>query len=130
MAQIEQLFRRLVFNLVARNQDDHVKNISLLMDRQGRWSLAPAYDVMWAFNPDGTWTSAHQMTVNGKRDGFTVADLDAVASAASMRRGRARAILTEVLDAVVTWPDIARDVGVPARWIDRIGASHRLSWPS
>ncbi len=128
MAQIEQQFRRMVFNLVARNQDDHVKNIAFLMDKQGRWSLAPAYDVMWAFNREGPWTSAHQMTVNGKRDGFGVADLRAVARTASLRRGLAEAILSEVIDAVAAWPAVAREVGVDGERIKRIGGTHRLTW--
>lgn len=130
MAEIEEQFRRMVFNLVARNQDDHVKNIAFLMDRLGRWSLSPAFDVMWAFNPEGPWTSAHQMTVNGKRDGFTIADLSAVARTTSLKRGRAETILSEVVDAVRDWPEVAQDVGVVAERIERIGATHRLSWSS
>ena len=68
MRDIEQQVRRTAFNIVARNQDDHVKNIVFLMDRQGRWSLAPAFDVMYGYNPDGAWTSRHQMSLNGRRD--------------------------------------------------------------
>lgn len=67
MATVEEQFRRIVFNVVARNQDDHVKNIAFLMDKSGRWSLAPAYDVIYSYNPTGEWTSVHQMTVNGAR---------------------------------------------------------------
>ncbi len=126
--QVEQLFRRMVFNLVARNQDDHVKNIALLMDQAGRWRLSPAYDVMWAFNPGGAWTGSHQMTVNGKRDGFTVADLLASARAAALVRGRAQQILDEVVEVVRTWPDVAQDVGVRSSRIEAIGTSHRLTW--
>ena len=77
---VEQQFRRMVFNVVARNQDDHVKNIAFLMDRQGAWSLAPAYDVIWAWKPGNLWLDSHQMSINGKRNGFTVADLRAVAA--------------------------------------------------
>ena len=65
---VEQQFRRMVFNVVARNQDDHVKNIAFLMDRQGAWSLAPAYDVIWAWKPGNPWLDSHQMSINGKRD--------------------------------------------------------------
>ena len=60
----------LVFNVVARNQDDHTKNIAFLMDADGQWSLSPAFDLTYAYNPDGAWTSRHQMTLNGKRDGI------------------------------------------------------------
>ena len=82
---VEQQFRRMVFNVVARNQDDHVKNIAFLMDREGAWSLAPAYDVIWAWKPGNPWLDSHQMSINGKRDGFTVADLRAVAASRACR---------------------------------------------
>ena len=68
MSAVEEQFRRTVFNIVARNQDDHVKNIAFLMDRRGVWRLSPAYDVAYAYNPAGTWTREHQMSVAGKRD--------------------------------------------------------------
>jgi len=64
----EQQFRRMAFNVVARNQDDHTKNIAFLMDRHGSWLLSPAFDVMYAHNPGGNWTNRHQMTINGKTD--------------------------------------------------------------
>ena len=70
MAAIEEQFRRMVFNILARNQDDHVKNIAFLMDKKGIWSLAPAFDMTYSYNPSGAWTSAHQMTMNGKSDGI------------------------------------------------------------
>lgn len=124
----DQLFRRMVFNVVARNQDDHVKNMAFLMDQRGQWTLAPAYDVMWAYNPEGPWTSAHQMTINGKRDGFSLADLEAVAAVAHLARGRARAILDEVQVAVGGWREIAAGVRVDDRLAATIGATHRLNW--
>src|SRR5690606_16506731 len=97
MAAVEEQFRRMAFNIVARNQDDHVKNIAFLMDREGRWSLSPAFDVAYSYNPQGPWTSVHQMSMNGKRDGFTVEDFRAFAATASMKRGRAETILAEVV---------------------------------
>lgn len=128
MAEVEEQFRRMVFNLVARNQDDHVKNIAYLMDKRGRWFLAPAYDVTWSFNPEGRWTSSHQMTVNGRRDGFGRSDLEAVARIASLKRGRAEAILGEVVDAVRTWPRLAADLAIEPARIRAIAATHRLDW--
>ena len=71
MRAVEQQFRRMVFNIVIRNQDDHVKNIAFLMDKAGRWSLSPAYDMTYSYNPTGAWTATHQMTMNGKRETFT-----------------------------------------------------------
>ncbi|WP_202844566.1 type II toxin-antitoxin system HipA family toxin [Luteimonas saliphila] len=126
MAAIEQQFRRMLFNVVARNQDDHVKNIAFLMDMEGRWSLAPAFDVSYSYNPDGAWTATHQMTLNGKRDGFTREDFRACAAVAGLKRGRDGKLLEEVLATVAQWPGFARDAGVDERQATQIGAVHRL----
>lgn len=126
---LEEAFRRMVFNIVARNQDDHVKNIAFLMDRTGRWSLAPAFDLTHSFNPAGAWTSQHQMTANGKRDGFTRADLTAVARVASLPRGRDRSVLDAVLEAVRRFPEHAARAGVEPSWSERIASTFRLAWP-
>ena len=92
-SSVEEQFRRMVFNVVARNQDDHVKNIAFLMDRSGNWRLSPAFDVVYAYNPRGRQTARHQMTINGKRDDFSVDDLRAAARTAGLKRGRAEGIL-------------------------------------
>ncbi len=126
MAAIEQQFRRAVFNIVARNQDDHVKNIAFLMDRRGQWSLSPAYDVNYSYNPAGAWTHQHQMSLNGKRDGFTRADIKAFADSALMKRGRADKILDEVIAAVRHWPDFAARAGVNKPWRDSIAGNLRM----
>jgi serine/threonine-protein kinase HipA len=112
MQAVEQQFRRMVFNIVARNQDDHVKNIAFLMDKTGQWALSPAFDMTYSYNPAGTWTASHQMTMNGKRDGFTLDDFRACARAASMKRGRAEIILGEVQAAVSKWSSFAQAAGV------------------
>ena len=121
----EEQFRRMAFNIVARNQDDHVKNIAFLMDRSGRWWLSPAFDVTYSYNPEGRWTGAHQMTLNGKRDGFEVEDFVACARNASLKRGRATAILRDVQGAVSRWREFAEGAGVPAHSMRRIAAAHR-----
>jgi serine/threonine-protein kinase HipA len=127
MRDLEEQYRRMVFNLVARNQDDHVKNIAFLMDRAGKWSLAPAFDITWSFNPDGDWTAIHQMSVNGRRDQFNRADLLAAGRTAQLKRGRFEAIAEEVITAVGNWPRFAAEAGVPEdRW-SQIQASHRLT---
>ncbi len=126
MAAIEEQFRRMVFNVLARNQDDHVKNIAFLMDRAGEWSLSPAFDMTYAYQPGGAWTARHQMSVNGKRDGFVFADFEAVAAVASMRRGRAKAIVGEVGKAVADWPSFATAAGVPEAIAAKVRAGHRL----
>lgn len=129
MAAIEEQFRRMAFNVVARNQDDHVKNIAFLMDREGSWRLSPAFDLIYAFNPSGSWTAQHQMSLNGKRDGFTVEDFREVGRTASMKRGRAEQILADVVDAVRAWPALAAESGVEETRIERIEAAHRLDFP-
>jgi serine/threonine-protein kinase HipA len=126
MRDLEEQYRRMVFNLVARNQDDHVKNIAFLMDRTGQWSLSPAFDITWSFNPAGDWTATHQMTVNGKRDQFTRADLLAAGRSAQLKRGRTEAIAEEVIAAVRDWPRTAAEAGVPEDRNRQIQASHRL----
>ncbi len=124
---IDQQFRRMAFNVLARNQDDHVKNIAFLMDRSGAWRLSPAFDIIWAYNPDGPWTKHHQMSINGKQDDFAVEDLMACARAAGLSTARFRAILQQVHDAVGRWPDFAAEADVRRDWIRQIAASHRLA---
>jgi serine/threonine-protein kinase HipA len=126
MEVVEQQFRRMAFNLIARNQDDHVKNIAFLMDRSGAWSLSPAFDVTHSYNSDGEWTARHQMTVNGKRDGFVLADLLECSAVVSMQRSRARAIVGEVAEAVADWMSFADRVGIPESRAVEIGRTHRL----
>ena len=116
----EQLFRRMAFNVLAWNCDDHVKNISYLMERGGEWSLAPAYDECYAHNPEGDWTSRHQMSVNGKRIGITDEDILSCATFANMRERKARAVLDEVRVAVRNWPRFASEAEVRGDFIDKI----------
>ena len=129
MEAVEEQFRRMTFNIVARNQDDHVKNIAFLMDKAGRWSLAPAFDVTYSYNPAGSWSAVHQMTMNCKRDGFTLADFRACAKAALMKRGRAEAILEGVCAAVAKWSDYAEQAQVVSAWRKQIQGNHRLGIP-
>lgn len=126
----KQLVLRAIFNVVARNQDDHVKNVAYLMDRTGRWTLAPAYDVTYAYDPTNRWMAEHQMSISGKRDWFTLADLDALGATAPLPRGRARSLYEQVREAVTDWPAHAEQVGVPEADVRRIGASHRLHLPA
>ncbi len=130
MAAVEEQFRRMAFNIIARNQDDHVKNIAFLMDRTGRWSLAPAFDLTYSYNPAGSWTATHQMTMNGKRDQFTTDDFRACARAALMKRGRAETIVAQVRAAVVDWSRYAAQAQVPEAWARQIQRNHRLEFPA
>ena len=106
----DQLFRRMVFNVEARNHDDHTKNFSFLMDKEGKWSLAPAYDLCYSYNPEGKWTSRHQLALNGKQTDFTREDLMAVANNVGIRY--AAEIIDNVTEAVSQWNEIAKDCGV------------------
>ena len=126
MDSVEQQFCRMTFNIVARNQDDHVKNIAFLMDHSGAWSLSPAYDMTYSYNPTGTWTGVHQMSLNGKRDAFDLEDFKTCARNASMKQGRAETIVREVTDAVRQWRSYASDAGVAEEVAERISRAHRL----
>lgn len=124
--EFEEQFRRACFNIVVRNQDDHVKNIAFLMDKAGSWSLSPAFDLTWAYNPAGSWTSVHQMSLNGRRDGFTREDLMAFADVCDLRAARARAVLDEVVTAASGWPDCAAMAEVPREQAQEIGRHFRM----
>lgn len=125
-AEAVQQYRRMLFNVVARNQDDHTKNIAFLMDRDGRWRLAPAFDVIYAHNPKGQWTDQHQMSINGKRDHFTRADLLAVGESISV--SQPGDILDEIVGVVARWPEYAAQAGVDPDRAGQIGATLRLAW--
>lgn len=122
-----EMYRRMVFNIIARNQDDHVKNIAFLMDRSGNWSLAPAFDMTYSCQPSGNWTSSHQMTVNGKRDNFMLEDLVACGKSALLKRGQAKAIINEIRQVVSHWTDYADRAGVNSAQRDTIHKTLRLT---
>lgn len=125
--QVTQQYRRAVFNIVARNQDDHVKNIAFLMDRSGTWRLSPAFDIAYSYNPAGSWTSQHQMSLGGKRDNFTLDDFVQGGKAASLSARAVQTTLREVADAVRNWRQIAEDVGVLPEHVDGVEQNLRLS---
>jgi serine/threonine-protein kinase HipA len=123
----EQQLLRTAFNVVSRNQDDHVKNIAFLMDPQGHWRLSPAFDISYAWNPDGSFTSRHQMSVNGKRDDFSRGDLMALGSAGGVKPVRARKLINDVLVSVRRWMDFAKLAGVDQERAESVKFAHRLS---
>ena len=126
MTEIEEQYRRSIFNILARNQDDHVKNIAFLMNKSGKWSLSPAFDMTYAYNPDGPWTDKHQMSFNGKRDGFEASDYAAFSKTAGLKRGRDKTILNEVREAVSRWPEFAERAGVQQKFREQIASLHRV----
>ena len=113
-----EMFRRMVFNVVVRNQDDHTKNISFLMGEDGRWRLSPAYDMGYAYNPNGGWTAMHQMSIAGKFENITKEDLLTFARANNIKD--ASEVIGKVVEETTKWPDIARSCEVPSEMIDRI----------
>ncbi len=123
---LTELYRRALFNILSRNQDDHTKNIAFIMDRRGGWRLAPAYDLIYAYNPTGAWTHRHQMTFAGKRDNFTTADLLETALAADLKPAQAKNLLREVHRAVSDWRRYAEIAKIPPTWIDEIQGNLRL----
>jgi serine/threonine-protein kinase HipA len=125
MAEREQQFRRAVFNILARNQDDHVKNIAYLMDKAGQWRLAPAFDMVYSYNPDGAWTGKHQMSVNGKRDEFVLDDVLALATSAGIKARLAKNIVGEVAQAVSNWAAFADQADVAESTVINIKSTHR-----
>lgn len=118
-----QQYRRMVFNVLARNQDDHTKNIAFLMDRNGDWRLSPAFDLTYAHNPGGKWTNRHQMSLNGKRDHFALEDLVTVGQSISIKKPQE--IVAEVADAVARWPQFAERAGVREEFVREIAVNHR-----
>ncbi|MDR3118187.1 MAG: type II toxin-antitoxin system HipA family toxin [Mediterranea sp.] len=119
--QQEEFFRRMVFNIVARNHDDHTKNHSFIMDPSGRWSLSPAYDLCYSYNPSGNWTKRHQMSANSKQDRFTFEDLQKVAEKTGIKRGKE--MIEKVVDSVSRWDEFAKDAGVIAKHAGEIKAN-------
>ncbi|MFT6442305.1 MAG: serine/threonine-protein kinase HipA [Salibacteraceae bacterium] len=97
----EQLFKRMVFNVLARNCDDHTKNFSFLLKKNEKWELAPAYDICYAYRPGSIWVSQHALSVNGKREGILMEDFLAVGK--SMNIKRAKKIIAEVQETINNW---------------------------
>ena len=123
--EAEQMYRRMVFNIVARNQDDHTKNTSFLMDKSGKWSLSPAYDISWAYNPEGEWRSMHQMSIANKWDNFTNSELLEFAKQINLKN--AKDIIEQVKDAISKWGSISKEFTLPQETIKQISDSHRFN---
>lgn len=126
-ADAVQLFRRMVFNVVARNHDDHCKNFGFLKaSMEAPWRLSPAFDVAYSYRPDSPWVSTHQLTLNGKRDDFTRQDLLAVAAQINHFK-EAEGIIDDITEVVSRWPEFAKQAGVEPSFMQIIGRHHRLN---
>lgn len=117
--ELVEMIRRCVFNIVLRNQDDHTKNVGFLMNDAGEWSLSPAFDVTWSFNPTGRWTASHQMTLGGESDGWSRSELvSLLASASGEPAGMVDAIIDDVVAVASRWNEFADEASID---MDRFG---------
>ena len=124
---LEQQVLRAMFNVVGRNHDDHVKNIAFLMNRRGDWKLSPAFDISYAYDPKGFWTSQHQMSINGNRELISKQDITSLAKLAGIKSNRALEMLDRVITTTRSWPEVAGNIGIAEDRIGKIKAAHRLS---
>lgn len=121
-----QMYRRMVFNVVARNYDDYTKNVGFLLKEGGNWQLAPAFDVAFSYKPGSPWVNSHQMSINAKRDDFSRDDL--IAPGAAFAGSEAASIIDEVVEVVSQWPKYASQAGVFAGLDQEVRRSHRLTF--
>ncbi|MFA5815754.1 MAG: type II toxin-antitoxin system HipA family toxin [Bacteroidales bacterium] len=121
----EQLYRRMVFNVIGINNDDHTKNISFLMDQSGQWSLSPAYDVTYAFNQSHKYLSQHQLSVNNKRTGISRGDLFSVAEQMNIKKPKE--IIEQIREAIKKWPEYAAMAEIPENQVVSIGRTHLIN---
>lgn len=124
-SQALEMYRRMVFNIVARNHDDHTKNFGFVMNEQYEWQLAPAFDIAYSYKPGSKWVNSHQLSLNGKRDDFVREDL---LGAAETFRKEAEQIIGQVVEVVSKWFDYADRVGVFPEFAEEIASKHRLNF--
>ncbi len=120
--EIEQFYRRMVFNCLAVNQDDHVKNVSFIMDKKGKWQLSPAYDITFSYNPANRWLRAHQMTVNGKQTEIGLSDLIEAGNRMEIKERRCKDIINEVRSVVGRFSSFAEQVGIKEKTANYINS--------
>lgn len=126
--EAEQLFRRMAFNVIARNHDDHSKNFAFMLDGKDEWTLSPAYDLAYSYKPGSPWVNSHWMTINGKRDGFSREDFLAFSSISPLfKPAKVKSILEEVTEAVSGWRALAAEHEVPGGLIDEVEKNLRLN---
>ncbi len=116
--EAEQMFSRMVFNVVARNCDDHTKNFAFLMDQTGKWKLSPAFDICHAYRPNSPWVNSQSLTVNGKRENITKDDFLAVGKQMNIKK--AKQIVTKINETISNWNNYADEVKVDTRLRDAI----------
>ncbi|ATW03252.1 MAG: type II toxin-antitoxin system HipA family toxin [Parasphingorhabdus sp.] len=122
---LKEQVRRALLNIFIRNQDDHTKNIAFLMDRDGSWSLSPAFDVTYAYNPSGVWTSEHQMSLAGKTDNFNLEDLITFGKFADLKAAETKAIIAEIKSAIGKWDQFAQISEIPRKMAEKVSSGFR-----
>jgi len=122
--QFEQQYRRAIFNIVARNHDDHVKNFSFIMDKNGKWKISPAYDITYSYKPGGTWTDVHQSSINGKYTDFNKNDLMDFGETFGIKKSKD--IIEGTIHEVSRWKQIAKEIDIPHKNILEIEKNLRL----
>lgn len=120
--EAEQMFRRMVFNVLATNYDDHTKNFSFILKKDGQWGLSPAYDVCYSYNPTNQWLLRQTLSINGKRNNITQSDLMTIAKANNIKKGET--IITEINNVVKNWGDFAGSAKVRDDKINEIKSNH------
>jgi len=123
---LEQQVLRAFFNVIGRNHDDHVKNISCLMNRRGEWKLSPAFDVTYAYDPKGEWTNQHQMSINGKRENFSRKDLLTLANTSGIKAAQANHLIDKTISVITNWPEYAEKAGIDENRAIELQANHRI----
>lgn len=123
----QQILKRMVFNIIARNHDDHAKNFAFILKNE-KWSLAPAYDLAYSYKPGSKWVSSHWMSLNGKRDSFTRSDLYSLEKLSPMfSKSKIDTIIDETIEHLSNWPTLAREWNVPQSLIEEISSNLRLN---
>ena len=115
-----QLYKRMLFNEIAKNYDDHTKNIAFLMDKKGVWRLSPAYDITFSYSKRSMWVNSHQMLINGKADKITKNDLISVAKKAGIKISEAEKCISEIKSSVSKWDEFAKEAGLSLKTAEKI----------
>lgn len=124
--EAEQLFKRMTFNIIARNHDDHSKNFAFML-KKDKWSLAPAYDLAYSYKPGSKWVNSHWMSLNGKRDNFTRSDFYSLDKLSPVfNKKKVDEIIDATIEHVSTWRQLAEEWDVPKTLIDEIQENLRL----
>lgn len=123
-----QIFKRMVFNVVARNHDDHSKNIGFMLDDKNQWKLAPAYDLAYSYKPGNPWVNSHWMTLNGKQDNFTREDFYSFRKLSPLfTKRKIDRVIEETTEHFATWNSLAAEHGVPRALLKLIDSNLRLT---